>query len=258
MKKQELIKYLDEYLKNWDFEDRSKNWLQVDCEKDEIKKIGFSVDATTYIFERAKQERVDLVLCHHWMYWWFERVLTWVPYKRAKLLIDNNIWLYASHLPLDAHSEVGNNIWLAKAFVNIFGLREWEYKIEAFWEYNWNTIWFWLRFNNPIHISNLVTPYSEQMQLIKRLYNFWNKTNIKSIAFVSWSAWELVWKAYESWFDAIITWELKHSDKTEAKELWMSVLEWGHYETEKIWPKLLAHHLQEKFWLEIVYLDEKY
>ena len=45
---------------------------------------------------------------------------------------------------------------------------------------------------------------------------------------------------------------------TFAKELWQSILIWGHYETEKIWPKLLAYHLRDKFDLEIVYLDEKY
>lgn len=258
MKKIELIKYLDEYLNTSHFEDRSQNWLQVDCERTEIKKIWFAVDATTYIFDKAIYEWVDLVLTHHWMFWWSEHVLTWVPYKRAKLLIDNNIWLYASHLPLDAHFEVGNNIWLLKAFVNIFGLREWDYSIESFWDYKWNSVWFGLKMKNELHISNLVTPYSEQMQLIKRLYNFWKITNIKNIAFVSWWAWKLVKDSYEEWYDVFVTWELDHSQKTFAKELWMGVLEWWHYETEKIWPKLLAHHLREKFWLETVYLDEKY
>ena len=49
MKKIELVKYLDEYLKVPEYKDDSKNWLQVDSEKTEIKKIGFSVDANTYI-----------------------------------------------------------------------------------------------------------------------------------------------------------------------------------------------------------------
>lgn len=258
MKKQELIKYLDEYLNIWNYKDDSKNGLQVDLEKDEIKKIGFAVDATTYIFDKAIDEWVDMILSHHGIYWGFEQVLTWVPYKRAKLLIDNNIWLYACHLPLDAHPEVWNNIWLLKAFVNIFGLRKWDYEIETFWDYHWETIWFWLKLNNELHISNIVTPYSEQMQLIKRLYNFWNKTNIKSICFVSWGGWNAIQEAHDKWYDVFLTWELAHYQTTFAKELWLWILEWWHYETEKIWPKLLAHHLQEKFGLDIVYLDEKY
>jgi putative NIF3 family GTP cyclohydrolase 1 type 2 len=52
---------------------------------------------------------------------------------------------------------------------------------------------------------------------------------------------------------------MAHFHITLAKELGQSVLLWGHYETEKIGPKLVAHHLTKQFEdLEIVYLDEKY
>lgn len=256
--KQELIKYLDEYLKVKDFEDSSKNWLQVDTEKKEIKKIGYSVDTTTYIIEKAKYEEVDLILSHHWIFWWHEEVLTWVPYKRVKELIKEDIWLYASHLPLDAHPDLGNNIWLLKAFVRIFWLQEEDYEIEDFCEYMWNNIWYGIKFKKEIHISNIVTPYAEQMQLIKRLYNFWNKNFINSVAFVSWWAWDIYKEANDLDYDLYITWEAKHSDLCWAKELWQSILLWWHRETEKIWVKLLAYHLRDKFGLEIVFLDEKY
>jgi putative NIF3 family GTP cyclohydrolase 1 type 2 len=56
MNKKKLIKYLDEYLNLSEFKDDSKNGLQIDSSKDEIKKLGFAVDANTYIFEKAKQE----------------------------------------------------------------------------------------------------------------------------------------------------------------------------------------------------------
>lgn len=259
MNKKELINYLDDYLKNSDFEDSSKNWLQVDSEKNEIKKIWYCVDSSTYIFDKAIEEKVDMVLSHHWLFWWKEEILTWINYNRIKKLFDNNICLYSSHLPLDAHPEIWNNIWLLKAFVNIFGLQEGEYEIEEFWKYNWKYVWFWLKFKNEIHISNIVTPYAEQMQLIKKLYNFWNKEYIKNIAFTSWWWWkQIIQESFDKWFDVYINWELSHWEFTFAKELWQSILVWWHYETEKIWPKLLAYHLKEKFGIEIVVLDEKY
>lgn len=258
MLKKELIKYLDEYLKIWDYKDDSKNWLQIDSSNDEIKRIGYSVDATNYIFEKAKEEKVDLVLSHHGLFWWFEQTLTGIPYKRTKQMMQNDIALYACHLPLDAHAEVWNNIWLAKAFINMFWLQEWEYQMKGFWKYHWTSIWFWLEFKNQVHISNLVTPYAEQMQLIKRLYNFWNKTYINSIAFVSWWGLSCVKEAKEEGYDAMVTWEWVHHEITLAKDLEQSVLIWWHYETEKIWPKLLAYHLRDKFGIEIVFLDEKY
>lgn len=258
MKKNKLINYLDEYLKIKEFNDNSKNWLQIDNSKEEIKKIWYSVDATSYIFEKAKQEWIDMVLSHHGIFWWHEEVLVWVPYKRAKLMLENDISSYAAHLPLDAHNEVGNNIWLLKAFINIFWLKESDCKIEPFWEYNWMTIWYWLKFEQKIHISNMISIYAEKMQLQKNLYNFWNKDYIKSIAFISGWAWSEYTQAYNLWYDLYITWEANHSNITWAKELWQSIMLWGHYETEKIWPKLLSYHLRDKFWIEIVFLDEKY
>jgi len=253
MNKNELIKYLDEYLKISEFSDSSKNGLQIDLEKEEIKKIWYAVDANTYIFDKAREEWVDLVLSHHGIFWWFEQSLVWVPYLRAKKMIESNIWLYACHLPLDWHPEVWNNIWLLKAFVNIFWLQKWEYEIDNFWEYK-----FWIKFDKKIHISNIITPYAEQMQLLKKLYNFWNKEYIKSVLFVSWGSLSNAKEASEKGYDLLVAWEWAHYEITLAKELWQSVLLWWHYETEKIWPKLLAYHLRDKFGIEIVFLDEKY
>lgn len=258
MNKKELVSYLDEYLKISDFKDTSKNGLQVDSEKVDIKKIGYAVDANTYIFDKAKEEWVDMVLTHHGIFWWFEQALIGIPYERAKKLIKNDIALYSCHLPLDAHREVWNNIWLAYAFINMFWLQEWEYEIQDFWMYHWVSIWYWIRFKHKIHISNMVTPYAEMMQLTKRLYNFWKKDYITSVAFVSGWALSNVKEAFDKNYDVFVTWEWAHYEMTFAKELWQSVLIWGHYETEKIWPKLLAYHLRDKFGIEIVYLDEKY
>jgi dinuclear metal center YbgI/SA1388 family protein len=258
MNKQELIKYLNEYLNiDW-YKDSSKNGVQVDNSKEEIKKIWYAVDANTYIFEKAKHENVDLVLTHHWIFWWHEQTLTWVSYKRAKLLIENDIGLYSAHLPLDAHPEVGNNIWLAKAFIRIFGIREDDYELEKFWDYNGSDIWYGIRFKNPLHVSNLVTPYAEHMQLLKRFYNFWNLTTFDSICFVSGWALNSMHEAKAKNYDVLVTWEWVHYEMTLAKEIEQSVLIWWHYETEKIWPKLLAYHLRDKFNIEIEFLDEKY
>jgi len=130
MNKKELISYLDEYLKINSFEDRSKNGLQVDNQKEEILKIGYSVDPTNFIFEKAIQENVDMVISHHHIFNGQGQVLTGILYKRIYNLIKNDIALFACHLPLDAHSEVGNNIGLLKAFVRIFDLQD--YEIDCF------------------------------------------------------------------------------------------------------------------------------
>lgn len=256
MKKIEFIQYLEEYLKIKDFDDNSKNGLQVDNEKEEISKIGYSVDATTYIFEKARDEKVDLVLCHHWLFWGQEEVITWIVFKRIQILIQNNIALFACHLPLDAHSEVGNNIWLLQAFVRIFDLQD--YEIECFWEYHGQTIGYGIRFKEDIHIDNLINPFAEQIWLEKTLYNFWKREFIHSLAFVSGAGGSDIKEASEKGYDAFLIGEAKHSEICLAKELSLNLFIGWHWETEIIWPKLLAEHLREKFGIEIVFLDEKY
>jgi putative NIF3 family GTP cyclohydrolase 1 type 2 len=91
MNKQELKKYLDDYLKISEFKDSSKNGLQVDTNKQEIKKIGYGVDASTYIFDKAIYEEVDMVLSHHGLYWGYEETMTGVCFERATQLIKNDI-----------------------------------------------------------------------------------------------------------------------------------------------------------------------
>ena len=258
MNKSKLVNYLNEYLKHMDFVDRSKNWLQLDSINDEIIKIGYSVDSSTYIFDKAIEEKVDMILVHHGIFSWTkeEETLIWISYKRIKKLIDNNICLYVSHMPLDAHNEVWNNMWLLKTFVDTFNLKKKEYEIENFWEYQKQTIWFWIKFNREISVLDILI-YIKKIGLQEWLYNFWNKEFIKSIAFVSWKS-NRIKETYNKLYDLLITWELSHSDIVFAKELGQTILIWWHYETERFGPKLLAEHIEKKFGLEIVFLDEKY
>jgi dinuclear metal center YbgI/SA1388 family protein len=260
MDKQTLLTYLDTYLDHASFTyDSSANWLQVDSSHTEIKKIWYAVDATTYIIKKAKEENIDLLITHHGMFRWREQTVTGVAYKKIKTLLDNDIALYASHLPLDAHPEVGNNIWLIHAWKRIFGLPDDQVTITPFGDYKWTDIGFILESKTPVPVAGILMPYCSQMQLVKEFYNFWNKENISSIAIVSGGAWDLVREAHTKNIDLFVTWEMVHYQLTLAKELGQSILLWGHYETEKIWPKLLAHHLKKTYpELEIHYIDEKY
>lgn len=260
MNKLALISYLDIYLQHDAFtHDSSANGLQVDTAKKDIKKIWYAVDATSYIIDKAIEKEIDLLITHHGIFRWYEKIVTWVHYEKIKKLMDNNIGVYSSHLPLDAHGEVGNNIWLIQAWKRIFGLPEAQTTIEPFGDYKWTPMWFVLHSEHPIPVAWILMPYCSQMQLQKHFYNFGKKENISSIAIVSGWAWSSVQEAHTKHIDLFVTGEMVHHELTYAKELGQSVLLWGHYETEKIWPKLLAHHLQKTYpEIDIVYIDEKY
>ena len=88
--------------------------------------------------------------------------------------------------------------------------------------------------------------------------NFGNKKYLQSVAFVSGSANDILTELMQKPYDLYITGELKHSSFCKAKEIKQSILLGGHYETEVFGVRALAQHLEKKFKIKTVFLDEKY
>ena len=80
-----------------------------------MTKIGASVDASTRVLAAAAKQNVDLVIVHHGLFWQGLQPVTGVLRRQLELALKNNIALYSAHLPLDLHSQVGNNAQLAAA-----------------------------------------------------------------------------------------------------------------------------------------------
>jgi len=112
-KLKEIKTFLDQYLKIKSIKDDSINGLQFKA-KDQVKKIGFSVDVGLEIYKKAKQNKVDLIIVHHGEYWKSVNKKEPIIRKRIAFLKNAGISLYAAHLPLDKHPVVGNNIQLFK------------------------------------------------------------------------------------------------------------------------------------------------
>ena len=110
----ELVKYCDELLDTKVYQDYCPNGLQVEGVA-EVNKIVTGVTACQALIDAAVAEDADLLLVHHGFFWKGESAsLTGMKRRRIGALIENNISLLAYHLPLDAHSEVGNNAQLAQ------------------------------------------------------------------------------------------------------------------------------------------------
>ena len=88
------------------------NGLQVE-NNGKVTKIGSCVDAGLIPFRLAIEKKIDLLICHHGLYWTPPTPLTGSNFKKVKLCMDSNLAIYASHLPLDCHPEIGNNAILA-------------------------------------------------------------------------------------------------------------------------------------------------
>jgi putative NIF3 family GTP cyclohydrolase 1 type 2 len=110
MHRDALVRYLEEYLRVGEVKDYGPQGLQVEG-REEIRKIVTAVSASVELFERAVAAGADAVLVHHGILWDRDPRVVRGPFKRRlELLLENGLSLFAYHLCLDRHDEVGNNI----------------------------------------------------------------------------------------------------------------------------------------------------
>lgn len=109
-----FAKYLEQALDITRFRDYCPNGLQVEGRQG-IRTLVTGVTASLALIEAAVEHDADAILVHHGYFWRGEdpRVIG-TKQKRLKLLLEQDISLFAYHLPLDMHPEFGNNAQLAR------------------------------------------------------------------------------------------------------------------------------------------------
>lgn len=111
----ELARYTDSLLETAGTPDypNAVNGIQV-YSPSPIRKITAAVDFSTRAIQGAAASGGNLLVVHHGMFWGGLEPITGSHYKRIRMLIETDIAVYASHLPLDRHPMLGNNALLAK------------------------------------------------------------------------------------------------------------------------------------------------
>ncbi|HZY20129.1 MAG TPA: Nif3-like dinuclear metal center hexameric protein [Ramlibacter sp.] len=117
--RQRLAQAFDELLQPGRFKDYGPNGLQVEG-RATVQRIVSGVTASRALIESAIADGADTLVVHHGLFWRGQdgRVTGWMK-QRLALLLAHDINLFAFHLPLDAHPELGNNAQLGR----ILGLR---------------------------------------------------------------------------------------------------------------------------------------
>lgn len=108
----ELLSAFDLLLAPQRFKDYAPNGLQVEG-RTTVRKIVSGVTASCALIEAAIHAEADAIFVHHGLFWRGQdgRVTGWMK-KRLSLLLGDDVNLFAYHLPLDAHPELGNNAQL--------------------------------------------------------------------------------------------------------------------------------------------------
>lgn len=244
MKRADLVAYLDSYLRTAEIRDESQNGLQVEG-PGEITTIAAAVDASLASFEMAAECGAQMIIVHHGLFWREPQTITGAHYTRIKTLIERGISLYASHLPLDLHPEVGNNAEIAR----ILSIE----KRQPFGEYHGVSIGCGGALPEPLDphaVAALLSggTGSECMVLA-------NREASSRVAIVSGGGTFALDEAARAGYDTLVTGETKHSSFHAAREFGISVIFGGHYATETLGVKALAAHCARKFSLASHFID---
>lgn len=240
-----LARYADGVLKTGEFTDwpGAVNGLQV-SNRGMVTRIAAAVDASLTTARMALAEKADLLVVHHGLFWGPSHPWTGRRYELIRELVEGNLAVYSSHLPLDAHPTLGNNALLAKAI----GLRN----LKPFF------------FEKGRQLGMRGELKVTRSQLLKRLENATGvaakllpggSERCQRIGIVTGGAGAEMRIAAAEGVDTFITGEGPHWTYVMAEDLGLNVFYGGHYATETFGVKALAAHLSRKFSIPWVFLD---
>ena len=241
-----IVTFLDRELKITDFKDSSHNGLQVE-NSGKIRRICCGVDASMSFFKAAHAKGADLVICHHGLRWGESMArITDLDYSRLKFLINNDMALYASHLPLDAHPRHGNNAGIARAL----GLRN----LKPFGMYNGSEIGFAGRLAKPMTYAAFKNKVGKVMGSELQTMDF-GKSRVQTVAVVSGGAAAEITEAGQKGIDVYLSGEPALMAYSLAEEYKINAVFAGHYATEVFGVRALGEVLQKRFAVKAEFID---
>lgn len=109
-----VVAHLDAYLRVREIGDypNAINGLQVG-HRGPVTAVATAVDASARTIRGAVEVGANLLVVHHGLFWSGLQPTTGHRYERLRMLMDHDMAVYAAHLPLDAHAEIGNSRLLA-------------------------------------------------------------------------------------------------------------------------------------------------
>jgi dinuclear metal center YbgI/SA1388 family protein len=241
----EIVKYCDRLLRTPEIKDYdgAENGLQVE-NSGTVTRIAACVDATPKTVALAVGARADLMIVHHGLFWSARQPWTGANYRLLRALMKNNVAVYSSHLPLDAHPVFGNNARLCKAL----GFRN----LRPFFTFKEQALG--LRTQTTIDREELRRRLGNVLRGEAMLIAGGPKT-CRAVGVVTGGAGSELKKAADEGVDTFITGEGPHWTFALAEELGVNVFYGGHYATETFGVKALAKHLSNRFKVPWEFLD---
>lgn len=247
MQRIELEKYLQEILKPEQIKDYAPNGLQIQG-KSTITKIVTGVTASQALINRAIDENADAIIVHHGYFWKNESyVIRGMKHQRIKALLDNDINLFAYHLPLDIHPELGNNAQLAKLLgIKVTGPLELgnmlSVAVQGHFDSEKTGDEISALIDNTLNRACLhIAPPSNKL--------------IKTVAWCTGGGQDYIELAAEQGIDAFISGEVSEKTTHIAHEMDIHFFAAGHHATERYGAKALGEYIANQHNVEVKFID---
>ena len=226
--------------------DNSLNGVQVGRLDADIERVAFAVDACMESFRRAAERNADLIFVHHGLFWGRSVVVTGSHYDRLKFLMDNACALYAAHLPLDRHPELGNNAVMADKL----GLAD----VEPFGAYHGVKIGFKGILPQEQSVDEVLAALALSRESCNAVLPF-GKSAIRSVGIVSGGATQDTTQAIGENLDLYITGDASHTLYHLCLEEGINLICGGHYQTEIWGVSALSEKLNKEKGLDTFFID---
>jgi dinuclear metal center YbgI/SA1388 family protein len=173
--------------------------------------------------------------------------LTGRHFRRVRTLIEGRVGLYAAHLPLDVHPEVGNNVELARILsLEVTG---------RFGDYHGIPIGVACTPRNGAMDREAFVDLANARLQVRCVVQAHGPAGIRTIGICSGAAPDMIDQAASGGFDLFFTGETNHTYAHAAEEHALNVVYAGHYATETVGLKALAAHLGRTFKVETAFID---
>nr|WP_302473916.1 Nif3-like dinuclear metal center hexameric protein [Legionella sp. PL877] len=241
-----MASYLDELLGCANFNDYAPNGIQIEGGKT-ITRLCTAVTASIDAIEQAIALQAEALLVHHGYFWRGEEaIITGIKKQRIARLIAQDMTLFAYHLPLDCHPELGNNACLARLF-NLNSIRMHRAGKTA------DLLW-------TGEFEQGKTAKKFQMELEEKLgrrplHIQGSNKPIHKLAWCSGAAQDFIEEAYRLGADAYVSGEISERTYYQARELGIHYFACGHHATERYGVRALGDHLALHFQLEHHFID---
>jgi dinuclear metal center YbgI/SA1388 family protein len=254
--RQELLSSFNSLLQPERFTDYGPNGLQVEGRL-HIRKIVSGVTASRALIEAAIDAKADAIFVHHGLFWRGQTgVVTGWMKERLKRLLAHDINLFAYHLPLDAHSELGNNAQLGQKLGFITPKAVERGEIKHFGDQSLG----WLASIEKTAQNQPYSPETLQKHLestLKRPVSsvLIDSIAIKNIAWCTGGAQSYFEAAIAAGADAFITGEMSEPQTHLARECGVAYFACGHHATERYGAPAVAAHVAEKLGIEHEFIE---